>query len=118
MKHVNAAKHRSHFEVVAQGASSQAAMMTLRPGQSSGADVENEHPRAEQWVYVIRGAGTARVGRRSVALRQGSLLLIEKGEPHRITNTGKVPLVTLNCYAPPAYTANEEVRPAVKRKRG
>jgi mannose-6-phosphate isomerase-like protein (cupin superfamily) len=29
--------------------------------------------------------------------------LIEKGEPHQITNTGEVPLVTLNLYAPPAY---------------
>ena len=28
---------------------------------------------------------------------------IEKGEPHQITNTGTLPLVTLNVYAPPAY---------------
>ena len=61
-------------------------MMTLRPGQSTSDQVENEHPRCEQWLYVIRGVGRATVGKQSVALKTGSLLLIENGEPHRITN--------------------------------
>ena len=38
--------------------------------------------------------------------------LIEKGEAHRITNTGRSPLVTLNFYVPPAYTSEGEELPA------
>src|SRR5215203_507220 len=46
----------------------------------------------------------ARVGRRSVKLKEGSLLLVEQNEEHQVENTGrKKPLVTLNFYVPPAY---------------
>ena len=92
------------FSVLHSTADAQAAMMTLRPGQSTSDEPENEHPRCEQWLFVLSGAGRAVVGKRRTALKQNSLLLIEKGEPHQITNTGKSPLVTLNFYAPPAYT--------------
>ncbi|MDB5323613.1 MAG: Cupin 2 conserved barrel domain protein [Phycisphaerales bacterium] len=114
MKHLNVSKNRVHFKVLAQGSSSQAAMMTLRGGESSSDAVENEHPKAEQWVYVIRGSGRAKTRGRSVAIRAGSLVLIEKGEAHQISNTGRGVLVTLNVYAPPAYTAAGEVRGAVE----
>jgi len=77
--------------------------MTLQPGGSSSDKPENEHPRSEQWLLVISGTGRARVSSRTVSLRARSLLLIEKGEPHQITNTGRAPLVTLNFYSPPAY---------------
>ena len=103
MKHTRAAGHRSFFKVLLSGDSAQAATMTLKPGQSSSDEVVNEHPRCEQWLYVLSGTGRAKVEKRRVALKQGSLLLIEKGEPHEIENTGDTPLVTLNVYAPPAY---------------
>ncbi len=79
-------------------------MMTLKPGQSTSDAPENEHPRCEQWLFVLSGTGRAVVGNRRVAIKPNSLLLIEKGEPHQIKNTGRTPLVTLNFYAPPAYT--------------
>ena len=116
MKYVNVSSNRSHFKVVADGASSQAAMMTLKPGDSTSDRPENEHPKAEQWVYVISGAGRAKTSGRFLSLKQGSLLLIEKNEPHQITNTGKQPLVTLNFYAPAAYTPDGEVKKSVQRK--
>lgn len=93
----------------------QAAVMVLKPGRSSSPRVENEHPKAEQWLFVVSGKGRARVGRRVVRLARGTLLLIEQREPHQITNTGRRPLVTLNLYAPPAYTRSGEVRAAVGR---
>ena len=114
-KYVNVLKHRAKFKVIAQGSSSQAAMMTLRLGESSSDRVEDEHPRAEQWVYVISGSGRAKFNGRSVKLQEGSLLLIEKNEAHQIMNTGEGPLVTLNFYAPPAYDENGEVRRSVKQ---
>jgi mannose-6-phosphate isomerase-like protein (cupin superfamily) len=91
----------------------QAAMMTLRPGQVSG-EFLNEHPKAEQWLFVISGSGTAKFSRRNIALKKGSLLLIERAQKHQIVNTSKGVLVTLNFYAPPAYTESGEVRPAVE----
>jgi len=87
--------------------------MTLRPGAASDEDSGNEHAWAEQWLYVVAGTGRARVGGRTVHLREslfllglfllGSLLPIEKREPHVIRNTGRTDLVTINVYAPPAY---------------
>lgn len=114
MKHIATTKHRSMFDVLESTRSAQAAMMTLRPGQSSSDEVINEHPKAEQWLFVLAGSGRAVVGKRGVALKEGSLLLIEKGEPHRITNTGRSQMITLNVYCPPAYTSGGDVKPAVK----
>jgi mannose-6-phosphate isomerase-like protein (cupin superfamily) len=113
MKHIDINRHRGFFKPLLESRSVQSAVMVLKPGQSSSEEVENEHPRAEQWLFVISGSGTARVGRRSVALKAGSLLLIEKREPHRVTNTGRGQMVTLNFYCPPAYTSDGEVKRSV-----
>jgi mannose-6-phosphate isomerase-like protein (cupin superfamily) len=51
----------------------------------------NEHPRAEQWVFVISRRGVARVKGRTLRLKTGSLPLIEKGDAHQVTNNGKSP---------------------------
>jgi mannose-6-phosphate isomerase-like protein (cupin superfamily) len=110
MKHLKTGKSRAEFALLASTRSAQAAMMTLQPGGSTGEDVENEHPNAEQWLFVVSGTGKATVGRRSVKLAANSLLLIEKGEPHRIVNTGRSPLVTLNLYVPPAYKKSGDVK--------
>jgi mannose-6-phosphate isomerase-like protein (cupin superfamily) len=115
MKHIHTSKARGKmFLPTLSSKTVQAAMMTLRPGQVSGEFV-NEHPRAEQWLFVISGSGTAKFNRRSIAIKEGSLLLIEKAEKHQIVNTSKDTLVTLNFYAPPAYTESGDVRPAVEK---
>jgi len=106
--------HRSPFRVLTSTDSAQAAMMVLPPGRSTG-EKQNEHPRAEQWLYVISGTGRARVGRRSVKLTEGSLLLVEQNEEHQVENTGRSrPLVTLNFYVPPAYQRDGRVRLGAK----
>lgn len=87
---------------------SQAAMMTIAPGTSTQEGSDNEHAWAEQWLYVVQGEGVAKSGSKSIPLEVGTLLLIEKGEPHVIENTGTTPLVTLNIYAPPAYDDDGE----------
>ena len=33
-------------------------MISLKPGQTSG-ELMNEHPKPEQWVFVVFGAGQA-----------------------------------------------------------
>ena len=110
MKLIKTGKRKAEFGVLASTSSAQAAMMTLQPGGSSGEHVENEHPNAEQWLFVVSGTGRATVGKRTLKIAERSLLLIEKGEPHKITNTGRSPLVTLNFYIPPAYTKAGDVR--------
>jgi mannose-6-phosphate isomerase-like protein (cupin superfamily) len=104
MRHIKTGSKRAMFTVLHATRSAEAAMMTLKPGQSTSDAPENEHPRCEQWLFVLSGSGRAVVGKRRVAIKPNSLLLIEKGEAHQITNTGRTPLVTLNFYAPPAYT--------------
>lgn len=81
---------------------SQAAEMTLPPGEKEGGP-DNRHEGSDQWLYVVSGEGLAVVSQQEVELKAGMLLLIEAGEPHEIRNTGNVPLKTLNVYAPPVY---------------
>lgn len=110
MRHIKTGSRRGFFKVLAASDSAQSAMMVLRPGQKTGESIENEHPNCEQWLFVISGGGTARVGKRKVALREHSLLLIEKDEAHQIENTGRRrPLVTLSLYVPPAYDEKGDV---------
>lgn len=115
MKHIHTSSKRGFFKPLIASRQVQAAMMVLAPGGSSSDQPENEHPAAEQWLFVVGGAATARIEGRSIKLKTGSLLLVEKGEKHQITNTGSAPLVTLNFYAPPAYTRDGEVKPTVAR---
>jgi mannose-6-phosphate isomerase-like protein (cupin superfamily) len=93
---------KGFFHVVAGTPRSQAATMVLEPGQATGGD-DNVHPDADQWLYVVSGAGMAVVEGRRVELDAGALLLIEAGETHEIVNRGPSPLVTVNVYAPPVY---------------
>jgi len=77
--------------------------MVITPGDAEG-DANNRHRGADQWLYVVSGTGRAIVDSRPVALRRGSLLLIERGQRHEVRNTGRSLLKTLNFYVPPAYT--------------
>ncbi|MSP12941.1 MAG: cupin domain-containing protein [Chloroflexi bacterium] len=90
------------FEIIAGTSRSQAATMVLAAGESTGG-LENRHAQSDQWLYVIAGKGMAVVNGREVHLRPGSLLLVEQGEAHEITNTADRPLETINIYTPPAY---------------
>ena len=101
------------FNVVLGNRRSQAAQMVLEPGDSEGHD-GNRHDGADQWLFVVSGTGVARVNDRRVALRAGSLLLIEHGDRHEIRNNGRGLLTTLNFYVPPAYTAGGDELPAGK----
>lgn len=101
------------FRVVLGDRHSQAAQMTLGPGETEGGP-DNRHGGADQWLYVVSGTGEAVVNGERVPLREGTLVLIQRGDRHEIRNTGRGPLRTLNIYVPPAYTAGGEERPAGK----
>lgn len=102
------------FHVLFESRQIQATVMVQKPGESSSPKVENEHPAAEQWVYVLEGHGIALLRRKKVRLEAGSLLLIPRHTPHQIKNVGRGRLVTLNLYSPPAYTRSGIVKPSVQ----
>ncbi len=99
------------FHVVLGDAHSQAAEMTLEPGETEGGP-DNRHRGADQWLFVVGGEGVAIVGGEQVELREGTLLRIVRGETHEIRNTGRERLRTLSVYVPPAYTAEGDELPA------
>ena len=104
MKHVQMKQDGSggFFKVIAGTERSQVAAMTLPKGESTGGP-NNKHTSSDQWLYVVSGTGEAVVAGEKVNLSAGSLLLIEAGETHEITNSGDEPLQTVNIYAPPEY---------------
>ena len=99
------------FRVILGDERSQAAQMTLDPGETEGGP-DNRHRGADQWLFVVGGEGLAIVEGQRVALPEGTLVLIQRGETHEIRNTGRVPLTTLNVYVPPGYTAQGDELPA------
>ena len=99
------------FRVVLGDDRSQAAQMTLGPGETEGGP-DNRHRGADQWLFVVGGEGVAVVEGDRVELREGTLVLIGRGESHEIRNTGREPLRTLNVYVPPAYTDEGDELPA------
>lgn len=119
MRHISTTGHPNKFEVLFNTRALQAATMTLKRGATSDDELGNEHPRCEQWLYVITGTATATLAsalrKRTVQLKTGSLLVIEKGERHQIRNTGTRPFRTLNFYVPPAYNEDGEVKATAKK---
>lgn len=101
------------FRVVLGDEHSQVAQMTLGPGEAEGGP-DNRHRGADQWLYVVSGTGVALVGGGRVELREGTLVLIQRGDTHEIRNTREAPLKTLNVYVPPAYIEGGDELPAGK----
>jgi len=90
------------FKVAFRNARAEVAVMTIPPGDAEG-DSQNKHEKADQWLFVVSGEGTAIVEGKPQPLKPGTLLLIERGERHEVRNDGDEPLRTLNFYAPPEY---------------
>ena len=121
MRIVQTSRLRAEFRPILTTKKVQAAFMELPPGGKSDDELSNEHPRSEQWLYVVAGVGNATVvsrggSRRTVKLRVGNLLVIEDGELHQIKNTGKRALTTINFYVPPAYRSDGSLRRRPKSK--
>jgi mannose-6-phosphate isomerase-like protein (cupin superfamily) len=99
------------FEVLVGNAQSQAGTLVLAPGETTGGP-DNRHGGADQWIYVVSGAGLADIAGERFDLTPSMLVLIERGEPHGFRNTGEGDLCLLTFYAPPAYDADGNELPA------
>ena len=106
MQHENL-KFTTGFRVSVGNMNSQGAVMVLPAGGTEGG-TENRHRGADQWLFVVEGTGAAIINGHKLPLRQGALLLIEKGDTHEIRNTGRSLLKTVNIYLPPAYDGEGE----------
>lgn len=90
------------WKVCATTKRSQAAIMVLSPGESTGGP-DNTHEHSDQWMFVVDGHGTAIIEGNAIDLSPGVLLLVEAGETHEIRAGEDAPLRTMNVYATPAY---------------
>jgi mannose-6-phosphate isomerase-like protein (cupin superfamily) len=122
MKRFDLTKKRSKkFSILGATRAAQAAIMTLSPGGTSDDALSNEHPRCEQWCFIVSGSGkilTAKTGtrQRTVRLKANMLVAIERGERHQIVNDGNKPLMTWKLYIPPAYDSHANPKPAAQLK--
>ena len=99
MKSWNIASNDSTWEILGQTTRTQGAVMAVAAGESEGGP-ENLHEDADQWLFVLDGAGEAIVKGYSIPLQKGVLVLIEAGDAHEIRG-GEGGLRTLNFYGPP-----------------
>jgi mannose-6-phosphate isomerase-like protein (cupin superfamily) len=112
MKHEQL-KFTKGFRVSVGNKKSQGAVMVLGPGDTEGGP-DNRHRGADQWLVVIDGSGAAIINGHKLALKPGTLVLIETGDKHEIRNTGRGLLKTVSVYLPPAYDAEGEELPPGK----
>ena len=94
------------FEVLQTSDRSQTAVMTLKPGKSSGA--KEGHKNSDQVLLLLEGELEGEIGDEKAKLKKGDVLLIRAGLKHRFTNRSAKSAVTFNVYAPPEYRAGEK----------
>jgi len=98
---VDALAHRGeYFSVLQETERTQAAVMTLGPGEDAGP--EEQHP-GDQIIYVLEGEAIVRIADREHRAGPGTLVTIPARTRHHVTNPGRGPLFFITIYAPPAY---------------
>jgi Mannose-6-phosphate isomerase len=107
MKVRNVRDTTSWFEVLQTTKRTQTAMMTLKPGKSSGSRPEG-HEQSDQVLLVLQGAVEGEISDRKITLGEGDVIVIPAGTKHKFTNQGLVDAVTFNTYSPPEYEADEK----------
>lgn len=60
---------------------------------------QHAHATADEFLYVVAGDGTAKIGDRTEALHAGMFLMIPRAVPHAFLVTGRTPLVIMATRA-------------------
>ncbi len=92
------------FEVLQTSGKSQTAIMTLKPGKSSGA--KEGHKASDQVLLLLEGELNGEIGSEKAVLEKGDVVLIPAGVKHRFANHSSKEAVTFNVYSPPEYPAD------------
>jgi mannose-6-phosphate isomerase-like protein (cupin superfamily) len=90
------------FEALQTTERTQTAMMTLKPGKSSGSKPEG-HKKSDQVLLVLEGEIEGEVGDETITMEKGDVIVIPAGTKHRFTNRSSDDAVTFNTYSPPEY---------------
>ena len=98
----NVGDAKEWFEVLQTHERSQTALMTLQPGDETGAKAE-AHGKSDQVLLMLDGELKGEVGDKRPSLKEGDVIVIPAGTKHRFVNRGNRPAVTFNVYSPPAY---------------
>ena len=105
MEITNIGKAREWFEVLQTSERSRTAMMTLVPGDATGARAE-AHEKSDQVLLMLDGELTGEVGDQHPSLKKGDVIIVPAGVKHRFVNRAAKPAVTFNVYSPPAYPSD------------
>jgi mannose-6-phosphate isomerase-like protein (cupin superfamily) len=90
------------FEVLQTSKRTQTAMMTLKPGKSSGSESEG-HKNSDQVLLVLKGEVEGEIANETITLHEGDVIVIPAGTRHKFSNRSSVDAVTFNTYSPPEY---------------
>src|SRR2546423_15167370 len=90
------------FEVLQKPKRTQTDVMILKTGQSSGSSPEG-HKKSDQVLLVLGGEVEGEIADKTVALREGDVIVISAGTRHKFSNRGSADAVTFNTYSPPEY---------------
>ena len=102
MKAKNIREASDWFEVLQTTKRTQTAMMTLKPGKSSGSEPEG-HKMSDQVLLVLKGEVVGEIADETVMLQEGDVIVIPAGTRHKFSNRSRADAVTFNTYAPPEY---------------
>lgn len=67
---------------------------------AGGETAEHYHPQTEEIYYILYGSGLMTCGDQQQSVGPGDAIAIPPGTPHKIANTGEIPLRFLCCCAP------------------
>ena len=81
-------------------------VMRVLPGET--VSPAHEHPDGEELLYFVRGSGHVYVDGKICAVREGSLVLFEKGSVHMVRNSG-CEVMKVVCFFAPATSLGEYV---------
>ena len=107
MKVRNIGEAVAWFEVLQTTNRTQTAMMTLKPGRSSGSHQEG-HRNSDQVLLVLDGEVEGEIADDTITLRKGDVIVIPAGTKHRFTNRASIDALTFNTYSPPEYDPSEK----------
>jgi len=88
------------FSVLETTNNSQVAVMTIAPGEDSGA--YGNHP-GDQVIYCIDGEGGIEIAGNRYTITSGEAIIIPERTDHKAYNTGDQPFFFLNADGSPAY---------------
>src|SRR2546421_11816231 len=90
------------FEVLQTTKRTQTAVMTLKPGKSSGSEPEG-HKDSDQVLLVLKGEVEGEIADEIRTFREGDVIVIPAGTRHKFRNRTSTDAITFNTYSPPEY---------------